>query len=187
MNSQDFTGVEKLLDTKQISSHTSQLTNLRQHMLEESLDKVRIQVKREPTVENIIAYYGVLDSLFSYLLSLQQEGASEEKKADRFGQLMDKTTPMMKKLKSYWAWFRFSRSDAIVEELKRRDPRRFRRNIEYESAALCDAVADNLRAIYQSMNFYFRTEQVSQARGAIGDLLRSVENLKKKKEVAHEV
>lgn len=162
MKDEDY--LRQITDEKQIASHQSALTNLRQHELERQLDLVRISVLSNPTQENIMLYYSVITTWFSYIQSLNQEAEQYDK--------IEAIIPKLSSTKEYWEFFKYGRIGKKVREYQKKYGNGYVIQLEFRMTQLCDEIADEIRKIYQSLKFYFRLDKSSTVHGVLGDYLR---------------
>lgn len=166
---------EDLVDRTRIESHTSQLTNLRLHNLETQIDVWRVKCKSEPNLDNLIGYYGVLDALFSYIASLR---AKNDNRQTPFNVELGIVAVKLNRIKEYWEYVTKQVESDNIKKLMLERRKTFWKYVEWDMARLCDEIADSVRRLYQSMNFYFRTVKDHNAIGGVlGDLI----NIKRKK------
>lgn len=182
VDSLDFSHLEKLTNKEKIDSHNSQLTNLRIHELEISLDAQRIIMMRSPTQDNIIACFGIVKAWFSYIQSIKQ-GSRKDDVQESFSGKLGSIKMKMNTMDHYTALIHHG---VVSEELRQRWPQLVDgkkgntpwNKIERTMVFLTNEIIDDLRTIYQSMNFYFRTSRNTEGVGGIlGDLV----NAKKKR------
>jgi hypothetical protein len=178
VDSLDFSYLEKLTNKEKIDSHNSQLTNLRIHELEMSLDKWRIQMIRDPTQENIIGTFAVINAWFSYVQSIEQARKRKgyefsfsnqiQKVRDRITEMNEYVSLIQKRIVSPNLKKKYPQ---LVDGVKGNTPWN---KIEYAMLTNVMQIIDELRTIYQSMNFYFRTSKDTSSMGGIlGDLIQA--------------
>ncbi len=181
VSSLDFTELEKLTNKQKIDSHNSQLTNLRIHELEMALDQWRIRMYREPTHENIIGCFAVIKAWFSYVQSIDQYRNSKKKQADE-DTFRIRVTDINKKMLCAEQYVACFQKNIVEEEIKKvykelgthTHNNKFWRTIEHKLMSLVNEIIDDMRTIYQGMNFYFRTSKDQSAVGGIlGDLIQA--------------
>ena len=176
-----------LLDEEQIESHSSSLTNTRLHFIEMRIDILRARVRSSATDVNIIALYGELESLFSYLQSLRppdENIVDKDKKNQQFDFLqtrIDELTKRFKELESFWNYNKFGIVDKTVKQYLDEYSTNAQAQIQYRMAVLCNLIVDKLRVAYQSLNFYFRKAKRTTARGIAGDLMRMKQQIQETK------
>lgn len=195
MKANTLQDVESLLYTKQIESHQSQFANFRQHLIEVAIDQKRALVREDPTIDNLIGYWGAMESLFSYIQSLRQPG-DPRKKSDapkpQIDGMIEQLEQISAEMSQYWSFMKFGLCDRettpVVFRLKAKFPKDYNLRINARMVQLCNAFADRLRIAYQSMRYYYREGRVRVNVGLEGDLMRAkVNRAKGKKEDTDEL
>lgn len=172
MNNQEIETLRSKLSKREVESHQSQLTNERQHQLESQIDIYRIRVRNEPTIDNIIVFYGGLEALYSYLQSLNQR-KYDTKNHDPLEIQIDQLKALFDELKDYWEFFKFGKRGGHTLNIIKKRGDNFQIHINARMVELCNNILDKLRRAYQSFNFYFRTGRRNQFTGIEGDLIMS--------------